>query len=399
MTPFKINSIDIKGIGPILDLHLNFNPHFNVICGANGVGKTTVLDCIAQLFVYQQLTVRCNASMATGEWSACFDYGTELGKTMKRTTRRKYLNEKPEHGHFSPQTDSLLVFKVNRIMTYVDVQTISKDPVIDQGALDAMTHNGISYNQIKHWFVNRYLWSKHENGLNEVQKSNLHIALECFHIINPDFSFKSVSPETFDVLINSSLGDIEMEQLSSGYSAMLVVLLGIIKEIEYRYKDAHTKKPLVKVEDFAGVVILDEMDVHLHPTMQAQMYLALKSLLPNAQVITSTHSPHVIQIASPSEIIPLVRDASGVHANPLVNHEYGCQGWTVEEILEDVMDMRDTRTKEYHDLIHVFNEGIDSGDADGAKTAYDKLTKMLHPSSVLREVLKIQMMGVVNDLH
>ena len=180
---------------------------------------------------------------------------------------------------------------------------------------------------------------------------------------------------------------------------MLVVLLGIIKEIEYRYKDPHSKKPLVKVEDFSGVVILDEMDVHLHPTMQSQMYVALKSLLPKAQVITSTHSPHVIQIARPSEIIPLVRDDVGVHVNPLVNREYGCQGWTVEEVLEDVMNMHDTRTKEYHDLMKAFNEGIDSGNADGAKTAYDKLTKMLHPNSVLREVLKIQMMGVGDDSH
>ena len=46
-----------------------------------------------------------------------------------------------------------------------------------------------------------------------------------------------------------------------------------------------------------------------------------------------------------------------------------------------------------------FNEGIDSGNADGAKIAYDKLTKMLHPNSVLREVLKIQMMGVGDDSH
>ena len=398
MNPLKINSIDIKGIGPIRDLHLDFDPHFNIICGANGVGKTTILDCVAQMFVYQKLSVRCNASMATGGWTVNFDYGTQLGQVQKRITQRKYLNEEPEYNRFCVQTDSLIVFKVNRLMSYIDVQNITRDPVIDGNALDTLTHNGVEYNQIKHWLVNRYLWSKHENELNDVQKSNLTKARECFTTINSGFSFKSVSSETFDILISTPLGDIEMEQLSSGYSAMLIVLLGIIKEIEYRYKDSK-KKPLVKVEDFSGVVILDEMDVHLHPTMQAQMYVALKSLLPKAQVITSTHSPHVIQIARPSEIIPLVRDDVGVHVNPLVNREYGCQGWTVEEVLEDVMNMHDTRTKEYHDLMKAFNEGIDSGNADGAKTAYDKLTKMLHPNSVLREVLKIQMMGVGNDSH
>ena len=50
MNKLKINSIDIRGIGPIRHLDINFDPHFNVICGANGVGKTTILDCIAQSF-------------------------------------------------------------------------------------------------------------------------------------------------------------------------------------------------------------------------------------------------------------------------------------------------------------------------------------------------------------
>jgi len=63
------------------------------------------------------------------------------------------------------------------------------------------------------------------------------------------------------------------------------------------------------------------------------------------------------------------------------------------------MNMHDTRTKEYHDLTRAFNEGIDSNNVAAANVAYDKLIKMLHPHSVLREVLKIQMMGVGNDLH
>ena len=397
MNPMKINSIDIKGIGPILDLHLDFDPHFNIICGANGVGKTTVLDCVAQSFAYA-LNVRCNAGVKNGGWVLNYDYAEKYCERIERSTNTKYLCDEIKGLPLCKQTDSLIVFKVNRIMSYVKVENISRDPDVGDWELDAATSRGVPHNQIKNWLINRYLWSKHDNVLNEVQRSNLLKALECFRKVNSAFAFKSVSPETYDILISTPLGDIEMEQLSSGYIAMLVVLLGIIKEIEYRYKDSK-KKPLVKVEDFSGVIILDEMDVHLHPTMQAQMYTALKSLLPNAQIITSTHSPHVIQIAGPLEIIPLVRDDTGVHVNPLVNREYGCQGWTVEEVLEDVMNMHDTRTKEYHDLTRAFNEGIDSGNAAAANAAYDKLIKMLHPRSVMREVLKIQMMGVVNDLH
>ena len=46
----KIESLNISGIGGIKELKLGFHDGFNVICGANGVGKTTVLDIIADAF-------------------------------------------------------------------------------------------------------------------------------------------------------------------------------------------------------------------------------------------------------------------------------------------------------------------------------------------------------------
>ena len=62
MTKLKINSIDIQNIGPIRSLRLRLNPNFNIICGANGIGKTTILDCLAQSFTLDNWGVRCNAN-------------------------------------------------------------------------------------------------------------------------------------------------------------------------------------------------------------------------------------------------------------------------------------------------------------------------------------------------
>ena len=90
MKSLTIDSIDINGIGPIMDLHLNFDPHFNIICGANGVGKTTILDCISQSFVFRP-SVRCNAAMSEGKWKTayCFDGVKKFGD--ERSTKTKYL--------------------------------------------------------------------------------------------------------------------------------------------------------------------------------------------------------------------------------------------------------------------------------------------------------------------
>lgn len=393
MNKLKINSIDIRGIGPIRHLDINFDPHFNVICGANGVGKTTILDCIAQSFTLNRWGVRCNAAEQVGNWKLKFDLGNQQNQEFNHETRCKYLNEDASNGFgLHRYADSVLVFKVTRSMSYVVVDSIKKDPAFNSGDLGIRAAVGADYNQIKQWLVNRYLWSAQVDALDAVQISNLERAKKCFTDVNKDFKFKKIDPSNNDIIIDTPQGAIELEQLSAGYIAMLIVLLGIIKEVEYRFKE-----PKVKVEDFSGVLILDEMDVHLHPMLQAQMYVALKSLLPNAQVITSTHSPHIIQVVKPFEIIPLVREGVEVRLNPLVNQEYGCQGWTVEEVLEDVMGMKEPRTEEFSRTMDEFKLGVKNEDANAVSIAYAKLDRMLHPQSVLREVLKIQKIGIRND--
>nr|WP_293835179.1 ATP-binding protein [uncultured Arsenicibacter sp.] len=46
----RVNKLKIEGVGGIVDLELNFNASMNVLCGPNGIGKTTVLESIAHIF-------------------------------------------------------------------------------------------------------------------------------------------------------------------------------------------------------------------------------------------------------------------------------------------------------------------------------------------------------------
>ena len=174
----------------------------------------------------------------------------------------------------------------------------------------------------------------------------------------------------------------------------MAVLIGLIKEIEFRYKS-----PSKFIKDFDGIVFIDEIDLHLHPEWQAKIYEALKTILPNAQVFTSTHSPHIIQVANPNEIIPLTLDETNeVKLNPIINQEYGCQGWTVEEILTDVMGMTETRTNTYLEAVFNFNKAIDIEDFETANAQFIILDSMLHPENSLKKILKIQLTGIsTND--
>jgi hypothetical protein len=271
---------------------------------------------------------------------------------------------------------------------------LATDKEKETNAFASETLTGSLPDDLKNWFVSRYLFSAQTGSLDENQLKNYKLAKECFNILNSKIAFSKVLPSSFDILLQTELGEIYFEYLSSGYKSCLAVLLGLIKEIELRYK-----APSKYIKDFDGIVFIDEMDLHLHPEWQAKIYEALKVILPNAQVFTSTHSPHIIQVAKPKEIIPLtLNEKNEVRLNTITNTDYGCQGWTVEEILTDVMGMTETRTQTYLDAISNFNDAIDNEQFESARRQFEILDNMLHPQNTLRKILKIQLIGLsAND--
>ena len=50
MKTLRIRSIEIENVARIEDIKLSFGDGLNLICGPNGIGKTTILDCIAHAF-------------------------------------------------------------------------------------------------------------------------------------------------------------------------------------------------------------------------------------------------------------------------------------------------------------------------------------------------------------
>lgn len=176
--------------------------------------------------------------------------------------------------------------------------------------------------------------------------------------------------------------------LSDGYKSCIFILLGIIKEVERRF-------PNTNAIDLDGIIMIDEIDVHLHPQWQAKLVTVLKETFPKAQIIATTHSPSVLQNATAKEIIPLYKDENGdTHIKELHLGEYGLQGWTLEEIMKDVMGMESTTSDLYVQTIKEFDEAMYDENIPVIKEKYDLLCKMLHPKSTLRQLLKIQMAGL-----
>jgi energy-coupling factor transporter ATP-binding protein EcfA2 len=90
---------------------------------------------------------------------------------------------------------------------------------------------------------------------------------------------------------------VPIEQLSDGYDSILSLTLDVIRQIVSLAGDKDVLSQDCSTINWHGVVLIDEIDVHLHPIWQRQIGFTLRRLFPNMQFIVTTHSPLVCQAA------------------------------------------------------------------------------------------------------
>ena len=110
-----------------------------------------------------------------------------------------------------------------------------------------------------------------------------------------------------------------------------------------------------------GIVLIDEIEQHLHPTLQFELLTLLRSHFPKLQIITSTHSPIIALSAEPKGLFALNRTGRYVKLLPNVPelNLYTAQDVLVDKRLFDTM-------AEHPEVIKALRE-------------YNRLTK-IHPS-------------------
>ena len=389
----KIKDIDIKGVGGIKNLHINFNDSMNILCGPNSIGKTTVIESVATMFMYGNPSVKRHVGCEEGIINAHVEIeGTIKNGGFKLTNFTP--REEDTINTFSDESPLLLSIKVDRNFHYSKLTAVPSDK--DREITEAWTEArlGVKYDEVKGWFVNRFLFSAQPDSLEPQQLSNFELAKHCFSIIDPTYSFSRVLAATNDIMVKTPQGEIYYEYLSSGFKSVLSILFKIIKEIEFRFKEHR-----IKASDFNGIILIDEVEEHLHPEWQEKILRVLRETFPNSQFIVTTHSPHVIQTAEPNEIIALYLDENQNVAvrNEISVSKYGFKGWTIEEILYDVMGMKTLRSELYHQAIDDFGKAIDEENSEKAQAIYEELDQLLHPANSQRKLLKFQLAKIAES--
>lgn len=128
----------------------------------------------------------------------------------------------------------------------------------------------------------------HENDIEPISPKQAKILLEQVINFEEDINKFQIIIDGTDIKFKEKGTSLEFEQLSDGYKSILILLSDLLSQLS-------NKQPFIEnINDYLGIVIIDELGVFLHPKWEFEIARVLRKLFPNIQWIFSTHSPIAI---------------------------------------------------------------------------------------------------------
>jgi predicted ATP-binding protein involved in virulence len=177
------------------------------------------------------------------------------------------------------------------------------------------------------------------------------------------FSEPRVQREPLHLLVRKGPENLAIDQLSDGEKSLLTLAADLGRRLLLRYRG--TAEPL----HGEAVVLIDEVEQHLHPGWQRTVLPKLRNIFPGCQFIVTTHSPQVLSSVDRDEVILL--DNFQV-ARP----QYQTHGRDSNAILRELLGVEE-RPPEAGKAIHRIGSLLDDGKIEDAKSLLADLEQQL----------------------
>jgi len=168
------------------------------------------------------------------------------------------------------------------------------------------------------------------------------------------------------MLVNKRNIEFNLDHLSDGEKNLITLVGDIARRLAIA--NPQSKKPL----EGEGIVLIDELDLHLHPSWQRLMVPRLLEIFPNCQFIVTTHSPQILSHVQPDSIF-LLQNNKNVLSYTKATESYGKN---TDRILEDLLGV-DARPAEEKKKISQIFKLIDEGKIFEAKNEIELLSKKI----------------------
>lgn len=165
------------------------------------------------------------------------------------------------------------------------------------------------------------------------------------------------------MLIDKGNFEFNLNQLSDGEKNLITLIGDIARRLSIA--NPESDNPL----NGEGIIMIDEVDLHLHPRWQQLMIPQLENIFPNCQFIVSTHSPQVLNNIQPQNIM-LLDNTNNELVYSLATVSYGKNS---DSILEKLLGV-DSRPSDIKKDIKKLYKFIELGEIDKAKQLYNNLS-------------------------
>ena len=407
----------------------------NLFVGVNGAGKTTLLDALAHLLTVANarlrsphgkgiplpeldirigsataaLGVECQRAEASDEELYWTVLQTRAGHNPRVPTHitsmedgssiinewARALRDEIERSQERCNLPVFVYYPVHRAVLDIPLRIRklhdfgllqSSDQALPLGRKSRKS--GIGFREFFEWFRNR------EDLENERYREpgpfqpdpQLQAVRDALSVFLPGFQGFSIKRNPLRMVATKQGRPIRVDQMSDGEK----ILLALIGDLARRLAIANPARP--KPLQGEGIVLIDEIDLHLHPSWQRTVIPRLLSTFPGCQFFITTHSPQVLGEVESRCLHLLRQDDAGELQVAKAEQALGLDS---AEILETLMET-ERRNEEVAARLAAVFDLIDRGEFEDARREIEKMKKDLNgeiPELVRAEALLTMLAG------
>lgn len=431
----KLSRITIENFRAVKKLELPLDPQLTVLVGDNAAGKTTILDAIAvglgavlthlpEIGGIGFSTNDLRQELATLDGSFKRDDsllkamnkapytritlesldGVSWDRTKKRDQTKRTKEEIPPDKKLGQLHDFL-----DKIINDVQDGKPSDLPVIAYYDTGRAPRSWVSVSQQRHLKKSFNRFKALENALTNNLRSEA-IAMIDWFALQEDLerrtkerlpSYRSAVLETIRQALRRILPGcshlhtemdavnlsirflitfkkeggreevLSLDQLSDGYRMMLALVMNLAR----RMLQANPQRDKKAIESEA-IVLIDEVDLHLHPKWQQRVLIDLMAIFPNTQFIVTTHSPQVLTTIKPEHIILLEHEKDVIAEQ--VTSSYGAESGRLLSEIMDVDERPPAEVNEFTRLLEQYYQLIErnKGESEQALKIRSRLNEL-----------------------
>lgn len=412
----KLNSLELKNYRGFAKLHLDFKTQLTCIAGINGAGKTSILNALALCFswiiartknpngkgwsVNKQFDLHVDALQKT-------DLFSEVNEFVKKFTLEGYVGGafsffeksikiKHSFAAFGSKSETSSDYSsLSSIFDYVNSHVqINPEPfdlpvlvyyptnrsVLDIPVRIKMQHSFDQFSAYENAleasarFRDFFEWYRDREDIENAKKNELRnfdykdpllsavrtAIYKC--MVGYDNLHIQRTPQL--MLIRKNGVELPVNTLSDGEKCLFSMVGDLARRLSIAAPNL--SDPL----QGSGIVLIDEIDLHLHPSWQRKIVKQLKDTFPNCQFIITSHSPQVLGELPASDIVVL--------NNGEVSTPKQTLGLTSNDILNNIMDYDENdismiRNENVAKLLSKLAAAVDDENFAQAKTIIDEI--------------------------